>query len=48
MGSLDKIKPNEGYLDPWLTKNKGPYVVSDKLDGVSAQIYRTPTGKLEM
>ena len=48
MGSLDKIKPNEGYLDPWLTKNKGPYIVSDKLDGVSAQIYRTPTGKLEM
>jgi NAD-dependent DNA ligase len=48
MGSLDKIKPNEGYLEPWLKKNKGPYIVSDKLDGVSAQIYRTPKGKLEM
>jgi len=48
MGSLDKIKPNEGYLEPWLIKNKGPYIISDKLDGVSAQIYRTPKGKLEM
>ena len=48
MGSLDKIKPNEGYLEPWLKKNKGPYIISDKLDGVSAQIYRTPQGKLEM
>ena len=48
MGSLDKIKPNTGFLEPWLKKNKGPYVISDKLDGVSAQIYRTPSGKLEM
>ena len=48
MGSLDKIKPNEGYLEPWLKKNKGPYIISDKLDGVSAQIYRTPKNKLEM
>lgn len=48
MGSLDKIKPEQGYLEPWLIKNKGPYIVSDKLDGVSAQIYRTPEGNLEM
>lgn len=48
MGSLTKIKPNEGDLNPWLKKYLGPYVVSDKLDGVSAQIYKTPEGKLEM
>ena len=48
MGSLDKIKPNTGFLEPWIKKNKGPYIISDKLDGVSAQIYRTPTDKLEM
>jgi len=48
MGSLTKIKPNEGDLNPWLKKYLGPYVISDKLDGVSAQIYRTDKGKLEM
>jgi len=48
MGSLTKIKPNEGDLNPWLKKYLGPYVISDKLDGVSAQIYKTPSGKLEM
>ena len=48
MGSLTKVKPNEGTLESWIKKYRGPYVISDKLDGVSAQIYRTPTGKLEM
>lgn len=48
MGSLIKIKPNEGDLKPWLKKYNGPYIISDKLDGVSAQIYRKPTGELEM
>jgi DNA ligase (NAD+) len=48
MGSLTKIKPNEGILEPWLKKYLGPYVISDKLDGVSAQIYKKSTGELEM
>lgn len=48
MGSLTKIKPNEGVLEPWLQKYLGPYVISDKLDGVSAQIYKKSTGELEM
>jgi DNA ligase (NAD+) len=48
MGSLTKIKPNEGDLEPWLKKYNGPYVISDKLDGVSAQIYRKENGDLEM
>jgi NAD-dependent DNA ligase len=33
MGSLDKIKPESA--DSWLESTPGPYVVSDKLDGVS-------------
>lgn len=36
MPSLDKIKPSTNALDKWMTKYKGPYLVSDKLDGVSA------------
>jgi NAD-dependent DNA ligase len=48
MGSLTKIKPYEGDLDPFLNKFTGPYVISDKLDGVSAQIYKLPDGKIEM
>ncbi len=35
MASLDKIKPDTGLLEKWMKKHKGPYVVSDKLDGVS-------------
>ena len=48
MGSLSKIKPDTGFLEPWLEKYKGPYVVSDKLDGVSAQIYNDPKLGLKM
>lgn len=39
MGSLEKVKPDTGKLEPWLKKFKGPFVISDKLDGVSAQIH---------
>lgn len=46
MGSLDKIKPDKDNLKSWLTKFEGPYVISDKLDGVSAQLYKNNTGKL--
>jgi len=35
MGSLDKIKPDTGALAKFIKKYKGPYVMSDKLDGVS-------------
>lgn len=35
MASLDKIK-SEDKLDAWIDDYSGPYVVSDKLDGVSA------------
>lgn len=36
--SLDKIKPQTGAVGTWASKKKGPYVVSDKLDGVSIEV----------
>tara|TARA_Y100000389_G_scaffold50722_1_gene46414 strand:+ start:2896 stop:4665 length:1770 start_codon:yes stop_codon:yes gene_type:complete len=40
MGSLDKIKDdNNKPLDNWKKKYKGPYIISDKLDGISALIH---------
>ena len=37
LGSMDKIKPaDSGKFDSWIKKYKGPYNLSDKLDGVSA------------
>jgi len=35
MPSLDKIKADTNALDSYIKKYSGPYVVSDKLDGVS-------------
>lgn len=40
MGSLNKIKPESGTLDKWLNEYKGPYVISDKLDGISGLLYK--------
>jgi DNA ligase (NAD+) len=36
MGSLDKIKNDTAALDTFISKFPGPYILSDKLDGVSA------------
>lgn len=36
MGSLDKIKPSSGTFNNWINKFPGPYVLSWKLDGISA------------
>lgn len=36
MGSLDKIRDDERSLARWKAKYEGSYVVSDKLDGISA------------
>jgi DNA ligase (NAD+) len=35
MGSMDKIKSDEKLVDNWIKTYKGPYVISDKLDGIS-------------
>lgn len=35
LGSMDKIKPPSNKLGIWKKKYKGPYILSDKLDGIS-------------
>ena len=50
MGSQNKIK-DSGTLGKWASKYPGPYIVSDKLDGVSAlyingQLYTRGNGKV--
>jgi len=40
MGSLDKIKDNDKEIIKWKTKFQGNYVISEKLDGISALIYK--------
>ena len=40
LGSLDKIKPSTNALSKWLKEYLGPYVVSYKLDGTSALLYK--------
>ena len=35
MGSMNKIKSDEKAIDKWLSKYSGPYLISDKLDGIS-------------
>jgi len=40
MGSMDKFKLSDTKkFTTWLTNHKGPYTISDKLDGVSALYY---------
>lgn len=41
MGSLDKIKPSTNTFDKWVNKFEGPYVLSWKLDGISALLYKS-------
>ena len=36
LGSMDKVKPSERTLINWLAKFRGPYVISEKLDGLSS------------
>lgn len=41
MGSLDKIYPEDtDVLTKWKQTYKGPYVISDKMDGISMQLYK--------
>jgi|SaaInlStandDraft_6_1057023.scaffolds.fasta_scaffold01744_5 DNA ligase (NAD+) len=41
LGSMDKIKPPSKELDKWKNKYKSPYVLTDKLDGISALLIYT-------
>jgi DNA ligase (NAD+) len=47
MGSMNKIKPDTNALEKWLLKYKGPYIVSYKLDGLSA-LYTTESNTFEL
>jgi len=44
MGSLNKIRPEKEKLETFTNKYPGPYVLSDKLDGASAQFYKDKNG----
>jgi NAD-dependent DNA ligase/DNA polymerase/3'-5' exonuclease PolX len=48
MPSMDKIKPDSGSLKNWVEKYKGPYVLSCKLDGVSAMYICGSSGKYNL
>lgn len=48
MPSLDKIKPGEKPLPRWFKSYKGPYIVMDKLDGISVQIYKDEKGNTDL
>lgn len=45
MASMNKIKPNTRALETWQNKYKGPYIITCKLDGISA-LYSGNTNKL--
>lgn len=47
LGSLTKIK-DSAELASWMTKYKGPYVLSQKLDGVSGLYYKDKEGNLHL
>jgi len=47
MGSMEKIKPDTNALKNWKANYKGPYVVSSKLDGISA-LYSTEGGQKKL
>lgn len=39
MGSMTKVKPDTSKLKNWIKKYEGPYVISDKLDGISIMLH---------
>jgi DNA ligase (NAD+) len=44
MGSMDKIKNDEKFLNKWIKKypNDNKYIISDKLDGISGLLHYSP------
>jgi NAD-dependent DNA ligase len=49
MGSMNKFKPDRvTILDKWKEKFKGPYLISNKLDGVSAMLIVQKNGKMKL
>ena len=48
LGSMDKIKPDSNKIEKWVKTYKGPYVITDKLDGVSALLIYKNNGTLKL
>lgn len=48
MGSLDKIRDDPKALISWKSKYKSPYVISDKLDGISGMFVLNKDSKIEL
>ena len=48
LGSMDKIKPPSNKLDKWINKYDGPYIISEKLDGVSALLVYKKNGDIKL
>ena len=46
LGSMDKIKPPSNKLQTWIDEYSAPYIIGDKLDGVSALLVYQDTMKL--
>lgn len=48
LGSMEKIKPDTKELEKWLNKYKDNYILSDKLDGISALLVYRTNGEINM
>ena len=49
LGSMDKIKPsNTSQFESWIKKYKAPYILSDKLDGVSGLLIYTKMQEVKL
>lgn len=48
MPSLNKIKPSEKSLEKYFKKYNGPFILSDKLDGISGQLYKDKDGNIDL
>lgn len=48
MPSLNKIKPGEKTLARWFKTYKGDYMLMDKLDGISMQLYKDKSGNVDI
>ena len=48
LGSMEKIKTENNQLENWVKKYKGPYNISDKLDGVSGLLVYSYDEKIKL
>jgi len=48
LGSMDKIKPPSPHLDKWKSDYIKPYILTDKLDGISALLIYRNNGDMNL